>query len=188
MYSHVGIIISAVVSSLLGLYVFVPDAGLRTFDFWLSIWQPVVWDVPAILRLPSIDRVGANGLPLWLGGVQNKQEEMIEISTEDLMERLHRLDNLLERLQGQSDPLGPEIGPEIPPPFEPEPLAHLVPLHEEVISLFFILCQYFVFFVLPCLIPIVLVQKTYALRKMRKLYEAEKCKNAELVEKLGRRG
>ena len=47
MYSHVGIIIGAVVSALLGLYVFVPDAGLRTFDFWLSIWQPVVWDVPA---------------------------------------------------------------------------------------------------------------------------------------------
>ena len=126
MYSHVGIIIGAVVSALLGLYVFVPDAGLRTFDFWLSIWQPVVWDVPAILRLPSIDRVGANGLPLWLGGVQNKQEEMIEISTEDLMERLHRLENLLERLQGQSDPLGPEFRPEIAPPFEPEPLAHLV--------------------------------------------------------------
>ena len=47
MYSHVGIIVGAVVSALLGLYVFVPDAGLRTFDFWLNMWQPVVWDVPA---------------------------------------------------------------------------------------------------------------------------------------------
>ena len=61
MYSHVGIIIGAVVSALLGLYVFVPDAGLRTFDFWLSIWQPVVWDVPASI---VNDQTALNSLTL----------------------------------------------------------------------------------------------------------------------------
>ena len=64
MYSHVGIIIGAVVSALLGLYVFVPDAGLRTFDFWLSIWQPVVWDVPASI---VNDQTALNSLTLSTG-------------------------------------------------------------------------------------------------------------------------
>ena len=195
MYSHVGIIIGAVMSALLGLYVFVPDAGLRTFDFWLRIWQPVVWepiawDVPAILRLPSVDRTGANGSPLWLG-VEKKDEGMMEdTSIEDFIERLRRLEgisneNFMEKLPAQPDLHGPEIAPVIPPfPFDPDPLAHLVPFHKGVVMVFFFLCQHFALFVLPCLIPIALVQKIYTSRKLRNLYEAEKRKNAELVEKL----
>lgn len=50
--------------------------------------------------------------------------------------------------------------------------------------IFFVLCQQFALFVLPCFIPLALVRKAYALRKMRKLCEAEKRKNADLREEL----
>ena len=194
MYSHVGIIIGAVVSALLGLYVIVPDAGLRTFDSWLRIWQPVVWeptvwDVPAVLRLPSVDRAGANGSPLWLGVKKEEEGMMEDMSPEDFKERLRWLEensneHFMEKLPAQSDLHGPETVPVIPFPSDPDPLAHLVPFHKGVVLVFFVLCQHFALFILPCLIPIALVQQTYTSRKMRKLYEAEKRKNAELLEKL----
>ena len=146
--------------------------------------------MPAILRLPSVDRIGANGSPLWLG-VEKQEEGMMEdTSIEDFIERLRRLEgigneNFMEKLPAQPDLHGPEIAPVIPPfSFDPDPLAHLVPFHKGVVLVFFVLCQHIALFVLPCLIPIALVQKTYTSRKMRKLYEAEKRKNAELVEKL----
>lgn len=66
MYSHVGIIIGAVVTALFGLYVFVPDGRLRTFDYWLSIWQPIEWDAPTVAHPPFLEQEGAHRPPLWL--------------------------------------------------------------------------------------------------------------------------
>ncbi|MCJ1347105.1 hypothetical protein MMC31_005326 [Peltigera leucophlebia] len=65
MYSHVGIIIGAVVSALLGLYVFVPDGGLQRFNYYLSIWQPIVWDAPPAVVRPSYHEEGKEQLIIW---------------------------------------------------------------------------------------------------------------------------
>lgn len=76
MYSHVGIVIGAVVSALLGLYVFVPDGGLRTFDYWISIWQPVVWEPPARFQFQlSAEEGGGIRLPPWLQKLKDEVEE-----------------------------------------------------------------------------------------------------------------
>lgn len=90
----------------------------------------------------------------------------------------------------------------IPPRREPEPLRPILPFFDHdsllpiiapplhlgaVMLLFSVLCQYFTRFVLPCLISVALVHTTYALRKARKLYEAEKRTVAELEEELGKK-
>lgn len=77
-YSHVGIIVGAVVSELFGLYVLVPDGDLRTFDDWLSIWQPVVWDAPAVVLPPSFQKEEASRLSLWLRSEGEEEEAMDE--------------------------------------------------------------------------------------------------------------
>ena len=55
----------------------------------------------------------------------------------------------VEKLPAQPDLHGPEIAPVIPPfPFDPDPLAHLVPFHKGVVLVFFVLCQHIALFVL----------------------------------------
>lgn len=37
----------------LGCVSFAPDGSVRTFDYWLSIWQPIVWDAATDVIPPS---------------------------------------------------------------------------------------------------------------------------------------
>lgn len=177
-YSHVGIIIGAVVSELFGMYVLVPDGDLRTFDDWLSIWQPVVWDAPAVVLPPSFQKEEASRLSLWLRSEGEEEEAMDEKQIQDIS-----AEDFTEKPRALSGPFRPEIEPPIPPQVKPDHLPRMLPFHKGVV-LIFVLCQQFALFVLPCLIRLALVQETYALRKMRKVYEAEKRKNADLLKEL----
>lgn len=117
-------------------------------------------------------------LPIWLRSKEEEEaideKQLQDISNEDFTEKPRAL----------SDPLRPKIKLPIHPKVEPDPLPRMLPFHKGVVLIFFVPCQQFALFMLPSLIPLALVRKTYALRKMRKLYEAEKRKNADLREEL----
>lgn len=171
MFSHVGIIIGAVVSALLGLYALIPDGGLRTFDYWLSIWQPIVWDAPAAVYPPLFEQEEEDQFPLH----PSFSEE--EVMDENHFEFIGHED-IKERLQSLSDLLSPEIGPRIPPR---APHPRMLRFHQAVVEILSILWPHFIICLLPRLLVIVLAQKTCAFRKLQKPYEAEKWKNAEVL-------
>lgn len=201
MYSHAGITVGAIASALLGLYVFVPDGGLRNFDYWLGMWQPMVWDAPAVVHsppfeqeeesqfqlsssfkeeeatqfpfFPSFEEEEATQFPLY----PSFEEEEEEVMDENQFQFIGHED-IMERLQALSDLLGPEIGPRIPPRV---PLPCMLRFHQAVVEKFSILWPHFIRCLLPCLLAIALAQKTCVLRKLHKLFEAEKHKNAELL-------
>lgn len=103
----VGIIIFAVASALLGLYVFVPDGGLRMFNSLPSIWQSIMGNAPVILHPPSFGREMIEAGPF---------RPFRYVNDEDIMECLQLLSKIL----------GPVIGPPVPPrvehPIPPLPL------------------------------------------------------------------
>ncbi|MCJ1348385.1 hypothetical protein MMC31_006617 [Peltigera leucophlebia] len=202
MYSHVGILIGAVVSALLGLYVFVPDGGLRLLYYLLSSREPIEWDVPAIMQPLFSEEGGELWLPSWVQKLVERTDWI-----EDMERQGYSDEDITRMLRGQpaiDGPIGPRYPPGLelgPPPrvaarpeldqpplsvprFDPDSLPPIVPFPEGLALIFFALCQYFAPFVLPCLIPVALVHQIYALRKMRKLYKAEKRKAAKLREEL----
>lgn len=85
---------------------------------------------------------------------------------------------IMERLQAMLDLLGPEIGPRIHPRVL---LPRMLRFHQAVVEILSILWPHFIACLLPCLLAIALAQKTCASRKLQKLYEEEKRKNAELL-------
>ncbi len=170
MSSHVRIIVGAVVSSLFGLYVFVPDSGLRTCDYWLGIWQPMVWNAPAVAHSTSSEQKEESQFPL-----HPCYEE--EVMDENQFQFIGHED-IMKRLQALSDLHGPEIGPRIPPRV---PLSRMLRFHQSIVEIFSILWPQFIIYLLPYLLDIVLAQKACVLRKLQKLYQAEKHKNVELL-------
>lgn len=199
MYSNVGIIFCAVVSAILSIYVFVPDGGLRIFDYWLDIWQPIVWDVPAAVNSPSLEQAGESQYLLYWPFEEEEatqspfypsfeEEKAAEFADYSLFEDDEVMDenrfqfiseeDIMERLRALSDLLGPEIGPRIPPRV---PLSRMLCFHQAVVEILLILWPQFIACLLPCLLAIALAHKTCALRKLQKLYEAEKRKDAELL-------
>ena len=176
MYSHVGIIIGAVVSAIFGLYIFVPDGGLRTFDYWLSIWKPIVWDASAVVHSPFFEQEGANQSPLRLSVEEEKDvvaENQLPVTREE---------EFMERMREVAVLFGLDIEPLLAPRVEPDPPSRMLcsrkAVHSNLVALYLISMPY----LLPGLLAIAMAQKTYALRKVRKLYEAEKRKDAELLE------
>ena len=153
MYSHVGIIIGAVVSAILGFYVFVPDGSLRMFDYWLSIWQPFVWDAPVVLHSTPFEEELARYL-------QEAARDAGEFHYEDF----------IEQLQASSAILDPVIDPQIPPRVGPYLLPLPINFLWEGAGVFFSIWPYFVL----CLSIIALAQKTWDLRKLQKRHHEEK--------------
>ena len=106
----VGIIIFAVASALLGLYVFDPDGGLRMFNSLTSIWQSIMGNAPVILHPPFFGREMIEAGPF---------RPFRYVNDEDIMECLQLLSKIL----------GPVIGPPVPPrvehPIPPLPLRFL---------------------------------------------------------------
>lgn len=170
MHSQVGIIVGAVASALFGLYVFVPDGGLRTFDDGLGRWQPMVWNAPAVAHSTSSEQKEESQFPL-----HPCYEE--EVTDENQFQFIGHED-IMKRLQALSDLYGPEIWPLIPPQV---PLSRVLQFHQAVVEILSILWPQVIIYLLPYLLDIVLAQKTCVLRKLQKLYKAEKHKNVELL-------
>lgn len=175
MYSHLGIIIGAVVSALLGFYVFVPDGSLRMFDYWLSIWQPFVWDAPAVVQPSAFEQELARYLqdaPVVQAPIFEEelarylQQEVIEVAPFQYIDN----EEIIEKLQAASDVLGPVIGPQIPPRLGPS--LPPLPIHFlwVVAGVIFNLWPYFIF----CLLIIALAQKTRDLRNLQTRHHEEK--------------
>lgn len=80
-----------------------------------------------------------------------------------------------------------ETGPRIPPQFESDIFPRVFRFHKVIGWLFVVLRQHFVLYVLPCLIPIALAQRVYALHKLRKVYDKEKGKGTGLSEEQKRK-
>lgn len=158
MYSHVGIIIGAVVSAILGFYVFVPDGSLRMFDYWLSIWQPVVLDAPVVIRRTPFEEE----LTRYL---EEAALEVAQIRYEDIIEEFRG------QLQASSGILDPVIGPsQTPPQVDPYLLPFPISSLWVVAKAFFSVWPYFIF----CLPIIALGRKTWELRKMQNRQREEK--------------
>lgn len=158
MYSHVGIIIGAVVSAILGFYVFVPDEGLRIFDYWLSIWQPIVWDAPVVKQNTSFEEEMAR---YFQGIALDAAIIKYEDSYEDLMRELHAPSET-------NDPfIGPQISPQALPYVLPPPIISLLWVVAEVC---FGLWPYFI----SCLTMIALARKTWGLHKLQIRLHGEK--------------
>lgn len=171
MYSPAGIIVGAVVGAVFGLYVFVPEGGLRTSDYWLAVWQPLLWDASAVAHSTSSEQKEESQFPPH----PSYEEEVMDenefqfIGQEDIVEMPHTL----------SDLHGPEIGPRIPPQ---APLSRMLRLHQAVVETLSILWPQLIIWLLPYLLDIVLAQLTCFLRKFQKLYQAgEKHKKVELL-------
>lgn len=167
MYSHAGIIVGAVVSALFGLYVFVPDGGLRTSDYWLGVWQPMVWNASAVTQSASFEEKEESQNPLHPSVEEVMDENQIQFISHE---------HIIKRLQALSDLHGPEFEPSIP---SRVPLSRMLRFHQAVVEILSILWPHFIIYLLPYLLDIVLAQKTCALRNLQKLYQAEKCKNVE---------
>lgn len=170
MYSHAAIIFGAVASALFGLYVFVPNGGLRTSDYWLGVWQPMVWNASAVTHSTSSEQKEESQFPLH----PSYEEEVMDENQFQFISH----EDITKRLQALSDLHGPEFEPGIP---SRVPLSRMRRLHQAVVEILSILWPHFIIYLLPYLVDIVLAQKTCALRKLQKLYQAEKPKNVELL-------
>lgn len=181
MYSHVGIIIGAVVTALFGLYVFVPDGGLRAFNYWLSIWQPIEWDAPTVTSPPFLEQEGAYRSPLCLRIEEIEKEKKV---TDEDIRPFTTEEEFMVRMRELADYLGLDIETLLAPRVEPGPHSRMLGFQEAVLASFVVLWHHLVFVphILPGLLVIALAQKSYALRKERSLYEVEKRKIAERLE------
>lgn len=145
---EVGIIIGAVGIALLGLYVFVPDGGLRMFDSLLSIWQPIMGNAPVILHSPLFE------------------QEMIKVGPF----RYVNDEEIMESLQVLSEMLGPVIGPRIPPRVEPFVPPLLLRFLQAAIDAIFGVWPYLIL----CLAIIALAKKTCDLLTLQKCSKEER--------------
>ena len=181
MYSHVGIIIGAVVTALFGLYVFVPDGGLRTFEYWLSLWQPIEWDAPTVARPPFLENEGAHRSPLWLRVEEVEEEKKV---MDRKKPRFTSEEEFMVRMRELADFHGLDIEPFLAPRIKPGLHSRMLRFQEAVLVTFVVLWHHLAFVphLLAGLLAIALGQKSYALRKERNLYEVEKRKNEERLE------
>lgn len=163
MYSPAGIIVGAVVSALFGLYVFVPDGGLRPSNYLLGVWQSLVWNASAVShsKLAEQKEEFQFALP-----PSYKEED--EVMDENQFQFIGHED-IMKRLQALSDLHGPEIGPRLPPR---DPLSRMLRLHQAVVESLLILWPEFIIWLLPYLLDILLAQKICFLRKLQRLYQA----------------
>lgn len=164
MYSHVGIIIGAVMSAILGFYVFVPDGSLRMFDYWLSTWQTVEWDAPVAINRSSLFE---EKLARY---VEEAALEVAHLSYEDLIAELRASSGILDAINVPQDP----------PRVDHDPLPLPISSLWVVAGVLFSLWPYFI----SCLSIIALARKTWDMRKLQHRQHEEK---GDILEQLRRK-
>lgn len=178
MYSQAGIVVGAIFSALFGLYIFVPDGGLRTSDYWLGVRQPMLLNASAVVtHFSSSEQKEEPQFQLHPSNEEGEEEEE-EVMQENQFQFIGH-DDIIQKPQAMSELHGPEISRACIP--SQVPPARMLQFHQAIVEILTFVWPHLIICLLLYLLGIVMAEKICVFLKLQNLCQARKNKNVELL-------